>query len=537
MEMSALFRRVRERLSYLERPAAKAVDRPASPKPSGVGPAVFELAHDDPLVAYLIEAAGTVDIGQVELDSPGLRKLRQSGAEIIVPLISQGELIGLLNLGPRRSQQAYSLDDRRLLNTLAAQAAPAVRVAQLVKQHQAEASARERMEQELRVARVIQQTLLPRTLPAPPGWQIAAHWQPARAVSGDFYDFIPYPGDRLGVVIADVTDKGVPAALVMATTRSILRAAAEQQQSPGRVLAQANNLLCPDMPLNMFVTCLFAILNPQTGHVIYANAGHPPPYQCTADGTREWRARGMPLGLMPDMPYEEKEAALAPGDALVLYSDGLVEAHNGGGEMYGFPRLRQRLATWECGEDLVRCLLGDLGRFTGPQWDQEDDVTFVTLQRQSAPGEGPGGNSPPPALAEFSIASQPGNEVQAMEKVAQAVQALNLAPERLMRLETAVAEAVMNAMEHGNHFDAAKLVQIRVRASAKSLVVEIVDEGGGQALPEPPAPDLEAKLEGLQSPRGWGLYLIRNMVDEVSTSSDGAHHTIQLTLNLPGGQA
>src|SRR5262249_19522758 len=157
---------------------------------------------------------------------------------------------------------------------------------------------RERIEQELHVARLIQQTLLPKELPALPRWQLDAYYQPAREVGGDFYDFLTFDDERLGIVIGDVTDKGVPAALVMATTRSILRSAAQTTASPGKVLEQTNNLLYPDIPAKMFVTCLYAILDPHSGHLCYANAGHDLPYRRYGDTVCELRATGMPLGLM-----------------------------------------------------------------------------------------------------------------------------------------------------------------------------------------------------------------------------------------------
>jgi hypothetical protein len=149
---------------------------------------------------------------------------RETGVKLAVPLVSQGELIGVLNLGPRRSEQEYSSDDRKLLDKLAAQAAPALRVGQLVLEQQAEAATRQRFEQELEVARLIQQNFLPKQLPQLPNWQLAAYYRPAREVGGDFYDVIPVGDGRIGLVIGDVTDKGVPAALVMAATRSVLRA-------------------------------------------------------------------------------------------------------------------------------------------------------------------------------------------------------------------------------------------------------------------------------------------------------------------------
>ena len=229
-----------------KREARDAEAQPAAQPETRTVPAV-EIAPNDPLVAYFLSSPAATEVDKINLDSPALRELRAAGTMLVVPLVSQGELIGLLNLGPRLSGQDYSTDDRSLLNNLSTQAAPAVRVAQLVEQQQIETRERERMEQELRVARLIQQTLLPKEIPALDGWELAAYYQPARAVGGDFYDFIALDDGRLGLVIGDVTDKGVPAALVMATTRAVLRSAASASTRPGEVLARTNNMLCPDI--------------------------------------------------------------------------------------------------------------------------------------------------------------------------------------------------------------------------------------------------------------------------------------------------
>jgi len=226
---------------------------------------------------------------------------------IAVPLISQGELVGWISLGPRLSEQDYSADDRSLLTNLAMHAAPALRVAQLVAQQQAEALRRERLENEMRVARMIQNALLPKELPNLAYWEMGTYYQPAREVGGDFYDFFQFDDGRLGLFIGDVTDKGVPAAMVMTTTISLLRAVARQVTSPGEILRRVNDLLEPDIPERMFVTCLCAILDPATGKVKFDNAGHCLPLKRTGDGVVELRATGMPLGLMPDMEYEEIE--------------------------------------------------------------------------------------------------------------------------------------------------------------------------------------------------------------------------------------
>ncbi|MBI3359595.1 MAG: GAF domain-containing protein [Chloroflexi bacterium] len=176
----------------------QAVSAPAAQRlrPSASIVEALDIAPNDPLVAYFQSAPGAVEVEKLDMDSAALRALKAAGVKLTVPLVGQGELIGLLNLGARLSEQDYSSDDRALLNTLAAQAAPALRVAQLVRQQQIEAQARERLEQELRVARLIQQTLLPKELPALPGYDVAAYYQPAQAVGGDFYDFLYLPARR-----------------------------------------------------------------------------------------------------------------------------------------------------------------------------------------------------------------------------------------------------------------------------------------------------------------------------------------------------
>src|SRR5215211_1189376 len=249
----------------------------------------------------------------------------------------------------------------------------------MAKQQQ-EAQERQRLEQELHITRLIQQTLLPKSLPKLPSYEVAAYYQPAREVGGDFYDFLPLPDGQLGLIVGDVSGKGVPAALVMAITRTMLQAA-YRLGSPGEILQQVNNTLYQDIPPNMYVTCLAALLDSRTGRLQYANAGHDLPYLRHADGVSKLRATGMPLGLMPDMNYEQKEITLRPGDSVLLYSDGLVEAHDPQREMFGFPRMQGFVGAHPGGATLIDTLLAELERFTGEEWEQEDDITLVTLQR------------------------------------------------------------------------------------------------------------------------------------------------------------
>jgi serine phosphatase RsbU (regulator of sigma subunit) len=270
-------------------------------------------------------------------------------------------------------------------NQMAEQLVQSMAQRQALIEQNARLEERTRIEQELSTAHLIQHSLLPKEVPALAGWQIATYYQSAREVGGDLYDFLIFEDGRLGLVIGDVADKGVPAAMVMASTRSMLRAAAQVTDSPGEVLARVNDLLYADIPPNMFVTCFYALLDPGSGKLRYANAGHDLPYQRDAGKVCELRATGMPLGLMPEMRYEEKEVIIALDESILFYSDGLVEAHNPEREMFGFPRLQALLEVHAGGATLIDFLLSELKRFTGEGWEQEDDMTMLTLQRITRP--------------------------------------------------------------------------------------------------------------------------------------------------------
>jgi serine phosphatase RsbU (regulator of sigma subunit) len=370
------------------RRAETPTSRPALPEGAVIEPPV-ELPADDPLAGYLMHAAAAVDVRDLEFESPALKGLKDAGVVLAVPLISAGAPLGMLTLGPRLSGGEYSTDDRRLLSALARYAAPAIRVGQLVREEQAEALRRERIDQQLEVARLIQRQFLPESLPDLPGWQVTAFYRPAQTVGGDFYDFIPLPGGQVMVVIGDVTGKGVPAALVMASTHALLRAAAPRLISPGAVLETVNDLLWRDTPAHMFVTCLALVLDATSDRITFANAGHDVPYVRTADGVAELRAKGMPLGLMPGMTYEEKAFTFRPGDCALLHSDGLSEAHAADREMFGFHRVAALVGQGASGQALIDLCLTELDAFTGPGHEQEDDITLLSLE-QSVPAARPG---------------------------------------------------------------------------------------------------------------------------------------------------
>lgn len=271
----------------------------------------------------------------------------------------------------------------RKFNSMAQQLVASIAQQKLLVEQQARIEERARMEQEMQTARYIQRSLLPNEVPALAGWQLAPFYQPAREVGGDFYDFLLLSDGRLGLVIGDVSGKGVPAALVMASTCTMLRATAEGNPAPGEVLARVNELLHSTIPAGMFVTCFYGILDPHSGCMRYANAGHDWPFRRSEGGVAELKATGMPLGMLPGTCYEEHEETVEPGDSVLFYSDGLIEAHNPAHAMFGLPHLKELLGTHPGGTALVDYLRNELASFTGSNWEQEDDVTLVALSRSS----------------------------------------------------------------------------------------------------------------------------------------------------------
>jgi serine phosphatase RsbU (regulator of sigma subunit) len=294
----------------------------------------------------------------------------------------RGELMGVAPTGRElssRSIEIHRIEEGKIVEVWGVGTAGLKLRGQRLEQERIK---RERIEQELEVARRIQRASLPGEVPQLEGWEISPYYKPAREVGGDFYDFFELPNGRLGIVVGDATGKGVPAALVMANARSMLRAVAQAFNSPGEVLRRVNEALVTDVPPNMFVTCFYAILEPESASLSYANAGHDLPcLHRTSGEAEEMRATGMPLGLMPGMGYEEKETILKSGEAALFYSDGLVEAHDAKGEMFGFPRLQSLVSKYGEERPLGDSLLEVLHSFTGEGWEQEDDITLVTLRR------------------------------------------------------------------------------------------------------------------------------------------------------------
>ena len=237
---------------------------------------------------------------------------------------------------------------------------------------------------ELGIASQMQQSILPKVFPRGAGYETFANMEPARDVGGDFFDFVRLHGNRVGIAIADVSGKGVPAALFMMSSRTLLKGSAIGVEEPDLVLTSVNGLLEEDNESLMFVTVFYAVFDPQTGAFTYANGGHNPPLLVRADGTSEYlpTTDGVALGVMPDYDFEQRTVALAPGELVVLFTDGVTEAINDEDEEFGPDRLQEVFSGGPPGfvREANEAVFGAVNEFAGDA-PQFDDITCVTLMR------------------------------------------------------------------------------------------------------------------------------------------------------------
>jgi sigma-B regulation protein RsbU (phosphoserine phosphatase) len=296
-----------------------------------------------------------------------------------VPLHVQGRLVGLVYVDNRMQAGIFGEDDLELLSAVANTAAVAIENARL---HIAEVE-QARLERELEVARKVQTSLMPLGPPDIPGFEVTGLWRAAREVGGDFYDFIPRADGELGIVIGDVTDKGVPAAFFMALARTTLRASLTGGGSALAGLQQANRLISADSSSGMFVTLFYAGLNPRSHTLSWINAGHMPPLRYRAmemDVTR-LATGGLPLGVEPEGRFVESRTELQPGDAILLYTDGLVDAMDHHGDFYGWDRLKRTVGSsgGMNAADMLSSIERDVNRFTADS-APFDDLTMVVVK-------------------------------------------------------------------------------------------------------------------------------------------------------------
>ena len=327
--------------------------------------------------------------GQPLLTSDAQRDSRFSSSQSVrglrlrsilcAPLKIKDRISGVVYVDNQFRAGIFTEADLELISAIASSAAIAIENARLYQV----AIEKGRLERELQVAREVQSSLIPLQTPNIAGWNFAARWKPARQVSGDFYDFVPV-GQRLGIVIADVSDKGMPAALFMALSRSIIRASVTSTRSPAEDIDQANRLICADSTDSMFVTLFYAQLDPETGELVYVNAGHNPPllYRANQDELIELTRTGMVLGLFEAVDFEQRTVQLDPADFILLYTDGVSEAMDAHNREFGKERLRRVLLDNRraSAEDVAEAIEQALTAFTG-EAAPSDDITFVIGRR------------------------------------------------------------------------------------------------------------------------------------------------------------
>ncbi len=347
----------------------------------------LRIPRDSELVRELLAGRASVALEDGE-EFRGIVSVLRREALMALPMTSKGDLLGIMIVNYAGPEHRANERLMTILSGIAGQAAIAVENDRLLQ----EVAEQERMRQELEVAKRIQTSFLPECCPVVPGWELAVHWRSAREVGGDFYDFIPLPAQlgeeggpgRMGLVVADVADKGVPAALFMALSRTLLRTSSMDGRSPAAAIARTNDLILADARSDLFVTLFYAILQPKSGEMTYVNAGHVPPLVVRADqGTaEELRVPGMALGILANERFGEHTSHLKPGDALIMYTDGVIDAMNAEQEMFGLERLK-RLAhdhRHEQAQQLAETINDAVSDFVGDSV-QFDDFTLVVARR------------------------------------------------------------------------------------------------------------------------------------------------------------
>jgi serine phosphatase RsbU (regulator of sigma subunit) len=302
-------------------------------------------------------------------------------ASLMVPLFYQDKLIGLFNLGEKKSGKPYNAQDIDLFHALANQGAVAIENARLFQEN----LEKQRMEEELNIARDLQMSMLPAVCPEIKGFQIAASSSPAREVGGDFYDFIEMKDDKVGLVVADVTGKSVSGALVMSSSRSVFRMLSEEKLTVGDIMSRANRRIKKDIKSGMFVALLYAVVDATKGKVSLCSAGQTQPIHLSArDGEAklvDTEGDNFPLGILDEADYRQTEVWLPPGDTIVFYTDGIVEAMNEAEEIYGFERLLEvvKAGGSMTAEALHQEILNNVSEFTGNA-PQHDDLTVIVVK-------------------------------------------------------------------------------------------------------------------------------------------------------------
>jgi PAS domain S-box-containing protein len=381
---------------------------------------------------------------------------------------------------------------------------------------QAQLLAQQRLQQEVELAMEIQKSLLPHHVPGLPGYDFAADARPARYVSGDFYDFAGLSPTACHIIVADIAGKGIPAALLSSTARSLFRMQVDQKASPATILSNVNDSLYQDLEnAETFITSCAAHLDASTGRLLYANAGHTEIlWWRAAQGTYQaLGVTGMPLGIDLSTPLTESEIALRPGDVVLLYTDGITEAANGEGELFGMRRLTDLLALHASvpAEDMLQVIVSAIERFQAGT-PLSDDVTLIVIKAQ-------------PRTHEFTYPATLDHLEAIVTRIVQAARVYGEA--YAGQIELATSEIVTNIISHAYRQRSGEL-RIRLTLEMDRLRIDTYDDGDAFDINQVPEPDLDPDPDAPQE-GGFGLFLVRQVTDEVTYepgTAEGNHWRI-----------
>jgi serine phosphatase RsbU (regulator of sigma subunit)/anti-sigma regulatory factor (Ser/Thr protein kinase) len=391
-------------------------------------------------------------------------------------------------------------------------------------------SAHQRIAEELRVAQAMQLAILPSAPPRGRCYQLFAQMAPAREVGGDFYDFFHMGKQHLGLVVADVSGKGIPAAFFMAVSRTVLRGVAERGTSPGAVLAEVNDTLCRENPLELFVTVFYGVLDIQSGNFRYANGGHLAPCHLAADGTVRMLpgTGGTALGVMAGLSYRENCVTLVRGDTLFLYTDGITEAFDAAGTEFSEERLVATLREARSlpAQAMARWVLNEVSRFAAGL-DQADDLTCLVLGY-----DGPGRRGELGETMEWDL----DNHLAEIPRLAHAVEEygarLGLPVEAIYHVNLALDELLTNMISYGYPEGADGHIHVALLRTADTLTVDLLDDGlAFDLLQQAPPPDLDGDLED-RPIGGLGIYLVRTLIDETTYRREAGYNHLRLIKRL-----
>ena len=424
---------------------------------------------------------------------------------ICVPLISNDNVVGVINLVNNKKNKEFTRDDLALMTSIANLAAVSIEKFRLYQ----EKINQEKLNLEIEDAQKVQQLLLPRTLPTFPSFEFSAKYALANRVGGDYYDFIEIDENRLAVVIADVSGHDIASALVMAMGRNLIRNFFDLEASPAKILARTSRVLRQDTQSSRYITMFLAIVNNKDMSLTYSNAGHNYPLYLPA-GASEFTSLsvgGFPLGLVDDYDYLEETIPLKAGDLLVLYTDGLIEAQSPSGEMFELRRLERIIKEYQARpiEELATNIYEQALQFTQKE-KLQDDFTFMALRTKSASKE-----------LHFSLASRLEEITPQVNRILGFVQANGYFLEDKFNLVLVLKEALTNAIEHGNKFDADKQVFVSVVPTHKDLTITVRDQGNGFNLYKVFAEN----KKNLFKERGRGLIIINEYADKVEFNERG----------------